>query len=255
MSDTPVDVLERARGWRFLSEDEEELELELLPPPGADEIEAFERILPGTLPTEIRELLGLCSGVEVGGAEIDFLGRSVSGQFLEGASPFQLDIQANGAGNSWYVDILSDGTWGGVHFACHDPPVLLLQSPDLASFLEGTLAEFAPDADASHLSVWSDPEGIWPRNPLALALDDARGSDDPVVRSFAETLPEHALVVDLRGERSGMGLNWGCFGPETEIRRSGDALVFGLLPPPGYAPRRRKERSTRKSWFSRLLGR
>ena len=127
---TPREVLEAARGEVFVDEDGAEIRLELEPPAPDEEIARLEGRLPGVLPPDVTELLELTRGFCLGDLEVELLG--VLGQYLEGAAAGQLDILADGHGNSWFVEVHSDGTWGSVFFAGHDPPVLLYQSDDLA---------------------------------------------------------------------------------------------------------------------------
>lgn len=253
MTTSPRQILEQARTRVYRDEDGEELGLELHPPATPAELSALEETLPGPLPPDIRELLELARGFDVMGHEVEFAGAS-SGQFLGGASTYQHDVMGDGAGNSWYVDVRADGTWGGVHFASHDPPVLLLQSPDLATFIEDVLA---PDDDGwpGAELIGQDPEDIWPSNPLARPASDVAEAQDQLLASFARCLPEHSLVVDLRGASPGAGFVWASFGPETRITRCGEELVFGLVPPEGYAPARRPARTVKRGLLSRLFGR
>src|SRR5689334_8432785 len=46
----------------------------------------------------------------------------------------------DGFGNFWVVDVDPEtGVWGAVFFACHDPSVIVVQAPDLATFLQQLL--------------------------------------------------------------------------------------------------------------------
>ena len=247
MTDSARSVLERARSRVFTNEDGESEALELLPPATDEEISELQSGLPGPIPDDVRSLLELASGFCLFGDEIDFLGRS-AGQYLEGASACQLDLNNDGCGNSWFVDVRPDGTWGGVYFACHDPPVLLLQSRDLVSFLQDYVKALSADSWDDSPLVRGDDLDIWPDNPLARSASEIRGSEDEVLREFSIESPEDALIVDLRHAKPGEGLNWGCFGPETEIRRCGTELVFGLIPPPAREPKR-------GGWLSRIFRR
>ena len=208
--------------------------------------------MPGPVPAEVRALLDLATGFFLFGLEVDFL-RRVTGQYLPGAAACQHDILADGCGNSWYVDVRSDGSWGGVYFASHDPPVLLVESPDLASFLSDLLLRHAEGSDAKRTLVGDDPSGLWPENPNARSVAQSRSDGDPVIRAFALALPESALIVDLRGALPGTGFSWDCFGPRTEIRCSGDEPVFALVPPAGFqeSGRARKGRGLLRRLFGR----
>lgn len=245
MGSTPLEIVEQGLGRAFETEDGEVGRLELQPPASPEEIEALEAGLPGALPPEIRALLERTRGFSVLFEEVELMGAT--GQYLDGASPHQHDVMGDGFGNSWFVDVRSDGTWGGVYFACHDPPVMLHQSDDLAAFFEDLLRAME-SPDSGELISSMDPKDVWGENPLARPRAEALDSGDDRLREFAQGLPADALVVDLRAADPGDGFAWGCFGPETEIRRAGDDLIFALVPPEGHGQRRR-------GLLSRLFGR
>src|SRR5690349_14171555 len=89
------------------------------------------------LPREVRELLLHARGIEgdVGPAEwIDFAG--VDGFGLEEIFPAAAPIATDGTGNHWVVDVDPyDGRWGAVYYACHDPPVIVVQAATFAAFI------------------------------------------------------------------------------------------------------------------------
>jgi hypothetical protein len=72
--------------------------------------------------------------------------------------------------------------------------------------------------------VWSENAGLRP-------VAEVTASGDPVLSEFGGTLPDSALVADLRRASVGDGFSWGRFGPRTEIRRAGHAPVWALIPP------------------------
>jgi hypothetical protein len=59
----------------------------------------------------------------------------------------------------------------------------------------------------------------------------AAASDDPVLASFAASLPPEAWIADLRQARFGDGFAWGRFGPRTEIRRASRERLWALAAP------------------------
>jgi hypothetical protein len=110
----------------LVSEDGEPVRLELLPPLSDSERTAFEGRLPCPLPSEVRELLSVCSGFEGSAVDlVDFTGVRCLFTY-EAVFPHGLPIAADGFGNFWVVDLLptSQG-WGPIYFACHDAPVIL----------------------------------------------------------------------------------------------------------------------------------
>jgi hypothetical protein len=60
---------------------------------------------------------------------------------------------------------------------------------------------------------------------------DAALARDEELRAFASTLDERFVFADLRRPEQGIGLEWGRFGPRTEVRRHGFARLFALAPP------------------------
>ncbi len=54
---TPTEILKKAKGLKFTSEDGDTDELELFPPLAPDEIDKLQAKLPCRIPEEIRELL------------------------------------------------------------------------------------------------------------------------------------------------------------------------------------------------------
>jgi hypothetical protein len=159
--------------------------------------------------------------------------------------PNGLPIAADGCGNFWVLDITPKTTLiAPVFFACHDAPVILYQSADIASFLEETFRMMTPP----YKSLVSDVLGdrlfrVWRENPAVMDQAVAATSSDPELRSFASGLPEHFQIIDLRSVSPGMGFSWGRYGPQTEVRRHGYERIFGYAKPPSTG------------FFAKLLGR
>ena len=136
-----VEVIERACAERP--------ELRLRPTPPRDEVDALETELGVPLPGDLRALLERAGGID-GGAlgTIDFTGASFDVEISD-IFPSGLPIAHDGSGNHWVLDLTPDAAPPPVFFASHDPPVVLLQSPDLAHFLDEVFA----DAGASKKSL------------------------------------------------------------------------------------------------------
>jgi hypothetical protein len=185
------------------------------------------------LPEELRSLLTFCSGIEGCLDGIDFTGSRMSFA-QEEVFPSGLPIAADGSGNFWVLDITPETTQvAPVFFACHDPPVVLYQSADIASFLAQVFRMISPP----HKSLVNDVHDdtlfhVWRTNPGVTAQPTACTSADPALRSFASGLPERFQIVDLRGVDPGMGFSWGRYGPRTEVRRHGYERIFGYARPP-----------------------
>lgn len=99
-------------------------------------MESFEAGLPGSLPTDVRELLSYASGFRFDRlkTDVDFLGSELFA--FEEALPHGVPLLGDGFGNCWVLDVHpSDGRWGQVFYVCHDPLMVLVQAPSLAALL------------------------------------------------------------------------------------------------------------------------
>lgn len=226
----PLDIVRAAEGSELSHEPggTPTERLELLPPMEATGIETLEARIPCALPDPIRTLLQYTRGFATGPLEsLEFAGL---GAFeFPPVFPCPIDLAHDGFGNYWIVDLTSASTeWGPIYFACHDPPVVAYQSPDLAHFLIEALKLGAPDGPRSELDrVHEDAATrIWSVNPGMQSLEECLESGDPLLEAFARQLPEGFEVKDLRGAAVGDGFSWGRYGPRTENRRAGEAPVF-----------------------------
>lgn len=240
---TPKQVLEAALRERFVDGYGEELHLELEPGLADEEIEEIAGRLSAPLPPEIRELLRRTSGFEFPFSEIleavSFRGES-SG--LEEIFPTAAEIARDGFGNAWIVDVHPEtGTWAPVFYVCHDPPVAVIQSQDLATFLDEVLNLGRSGRRSALVEVHEETiDAIWSGNPGLIPVAEARASSDPALRAFAASLPDGAHLADLRAGTVGSGFNWGLHGPRTIVRRHGAERLFALIAPekkPGFLAR------------------
>jgi len=208
----PLDVIRDALGRALVDEDGEAITLRPSAALSEPELAAFRDTLPMALPSPIERLLRFCSGIDgTSAAEtIDFTGRTIGFEFVE-AFPHGLPIAADGWGNFWVVDLSPSSTdWGPIYFACHDAPIVLLQSGNLAEFLVEVFRMDTPphtslidDVHEDRLfRVWIDQPGILPQAVAAV-------SPDPMLRAFAAPLSASHVVVDLRGAAPGQGFAWG----------------------------------------------
>ncbi len=185
------------------------------------------------LPPDILDLAGFTSGFTLGDTiRVDFTGDQMFE--LEEVVPRGIPILADGCGNFWVVDVGSSGSLGPVLFMDHDPPVVIVQAPDLSTFLGqvfdvGNVEELA---DSYVTEVWS-------RNPFIVERSEALVAEDVTLRAFAEGLGDDFVIADLRKGSVGRGFIWGLSGPETEIRRDGDHLLFAI-----------QRKKPRRSWLS-----
>ena len=196
---TPKQALEAALAESFEDADGEVVTLELGPGLSVEQLQDFERRLPGPLPGDISELLELTRGFEFEPVdEVDFLGELAWGH--EAAFPHALPIAPDGFGNFWIVDIDErTGEWGPVYFASHDPPVFVVQSATLADFLTEVLNLGRPGTDSLLNQVHDeDSMRIWDENPGLVSVEQAKAGDDPVLVEFASQLDDTSLRVGQR---------------------------------------------------------
>lgn len=206
--------------------------------------EDFEKRLAVRLPKEAAELLALTSGFTFEPfGEVNFSANETFG--LEEILPLGLTIATDGAGNDWVIDIKRDtGEWGPVVFMSHDPPVAVIQAPNLAAFIEQVLDSGRPNRkNMLHFVVDEAVSRIWGHDPYLLDVQTARTSSDSALSEFSKQLPETFRVADLRSREIGAGFTWGRNGPNSTIKRYDSELVFGV------------ETKAKKSLMSRLLKR
>jgi hypothetical protein len=228
----PLEAIRRAQATRLVDEDGDEVEFELAPavPPGDIERLADEVGVP--LSRELRALLEHTAGIEGGPlATIDFTGQSLSFGAPE-TFPSGLPIAADGFGNFWVLDLTPDDVEAApVFFVCHDPPVILYQSPDIGDFLQETFRMLVPPHASAVDDVHEDRLfNVWGNNPGTLERSAALVSDERL-SAFTAELDDRFTFVDLRSSPVGMGFSWGRYGPRTEVRRHGDERLFAYAPP------------------------
>src|SRR5688500_16150762 len=236
------EVLLAAAGRTLVDVDGEREVVALQPPASPARLSELERELGFALPRELRELLALTAGLELL-ESVDLASAGPCpwpGERLFGSV---LTLAGDGAGNYWVLELRPGReTLGPVFFLCHDAPVLVYQSPDLATFLADYLRFRAaphdgPIGDVVHGGI----QRVWLQRgdvPRAALLD----SQDVLLRTFAQSLADGWFIRDLRRARPGDGMPTGRFGPRTPLARAGDELVFA------YGSRTRLERL--KTWFT-----
>jgi cell wall assembly regulator SMI1 len=208
------------------------LGVELQPPLSQGDIDDLEAEAGAPLPGELRAVLEHTAGIDGTDLDaIDFTGRDMSFEDRD-VFPLGHPIAADGFGNFWVLDLTPEETvTAAVFFACHDPPVVLYQSPDLGHFLEETFRMQAP-AETSLLDDVHEDRlfNVWRTNPGT--IDHAAAlAGDAELSAFAAELDERFTFVDLRSPEIGMGFSWGRHGPRTEVRRHGFERLFAYAPP------------------------
>jgi cell wall assembly regulator SMI1 len=176
----PLEAIRRAQATRLVDEDGDEVEFELAPSLPPADIERLADELGVPLSRELRALLERTAGIDDGPLEsIDFTGQSLSFEAPE-AFPSGLPIAGDGFGNFWILDLTPDEVeTAPVFFACHDPPVILYQSPNIGDFLHEAFRMLVPPhasaVDDVHedrlFNVWRDNPGTTERS-AALASDE-----------------------------------------------------------------------------------
>ena len=163
---TAIEHIKAAQQSKLVDEDGDQVSLELLPPLAGEEMASLQERLGQPLPDELRMILTFCSGIDGCLAGVDFTGASMSFAQVE-IFPNGLPIAADGFGNYWVLDLTPETTQvAPVFFACHDPPVILYQSADMASFLSEVCRTYTPP----HKSLVDDVHEdrlfeVWRRNP------------------------------------------------------------------------------------------
>ncbi len=241
---TAIQHLQAAQAAQLVNEDGEPVALKLSPPLSGSAIDALQTRVGLPLPEELRTLLAYSSGVEGCLDQIDFTGESLCFEQVE-VFPNGIPIAADGYGNFWVLDITPETTAAApVYFACHDAPVILYQSADLAGFLSEVFKMNMPP----HQSLVNDVHDdrlfqVWRNNPQVIEHHAAAASTDTALKSFAARLSDRFQLIDLRNAAPGMGFSWGRYGPQTEVRRQGHQRLFAYAPP------------QRTGFLAKLLGR
>jgi cell wall assembly regulator SMI1 len=230
-----VNLIRTAISEDLTHQDGESVQIDKIPPLSPAEIDAFGASLPCPLPSDIRELLAFCRGFEGATADVvDFTGQRCNFGH-EAIFPHGLPIAGDGFGNFWVVDLLPTSThWGPIYFACHDAPVVLLQSPSLEHFLLELFRCNRPPYKSLVNDVHDDRLfNVWRTNPGVISQADCLGSGDQALRSFASGLAPSFQIVDLRKADVGFGFSWGRYGPDTIVRRCGHLPIFAYQRPAG----------------------
>jgi hypothetical protein len=196
----------------------------------ADELEAFQRELPAPPPAEVVELLRFSAGFALAGGRVDFRGRNRSE--FEPALSCGIPIYSDGFGNFWVVHVdPRTGAWAPVLFLCHDPPALVVQSPDLVAFLEGLFDAFRPGRASALDEVYRVAFDVWRHGRGLRRVAEVRASADATVRAFVKDLRDDDRIADLRDKVVGKGFAWGCSGSGGVVRRHPAELLFAVETP------------------------
>jgi len=235
------DVLLRAAGRRLVDVDGESEVVSLQPPASPGRVAEIERELGFALPRELAELLRVSAGLDMEVQEsLDLASiepcpwRAPLGQVM--------NLVGDGAGNWWVVELRPGlEVLGPVWFVCHDAPVLVYQSADVATFVDDYLRFCAAPHDGPVATVVREAIGRV-RDQSDVPRSELLDSQDPVLRDFARGLDDGWFIRDLRRAQPGDGVPLGRFGPKTPLARAGQEFVFA------YGSRTRLERF--KTWIT-----
>jgi hypothetical protein len=208
--------------------------------PGLDQtgIARLQAAYPVPLPAELTDLLAVTAGVRSLGLDLTGAGLELSRSgALARLLPAGHPVMGDEAGNRWVLDLTPDTVdLAPVFFVGQDPPLLLHQAPDLATFLGDVVAEAEQPGSTALDEVRHDRlHHVWKSRPGAMSLDKALAGDQ-ALRDFALILNQAWTVVDLRTRTVGQGLIWARYGPQTRVARHGWERIFGYAP---YEPPRR----------------
>lgn len=195
------------------------------------------------VPESICDLLLFAGGVDLGiRGEIRFFGP-IGDSGHNDLFPRSIVLGNDDFGNEALVDLAqSSDTWGPVFYICHDPPVVVIQSPTLTEFISALASEnWGRERSFPSQSIEQAIDDIWARDPYSQPADKWLEGPMAVPRdSLAALLPD-GLVTDLRESVVGSGFSWGRFGHDPIELRLGDELLFGVAPRGGrWFPRLRK---------------
>lgn len=215
----PLAVLQRAQDEPLRDPDTgEDVPIELLPPLSPDESGW------AGAPTEIRELLTVTRGIEVGSERILFtpeLAFEAEDMFPGGAA-----VMPDDAGNFWVVDIHPEtGSWGPVYFVCHDPPTIAYGFSSLAELIHNVLNLYRRGVKRHRVHEVAQLASIMKEMPT---VGDARANADSVLTAALEDASDDALVADLRDPSRRAEFDWGVHGDGTVIHRPGPEPIWIL---------------------------
>ncbi|MFC5666505.1 hypothetical protein ACFP3U_26500 [Kitasatospora misakiensis] len=148
-------------------------------------------------------------------------------------------VSDDGGGGLTWVDVASDGSWGQVLMQYREGG-LYVQADSLAAWLDrlvSTAEELADEVDFEDgVQPYADEfwDALHPDGP-DLALHPAPAlhtdnTDDPVLAALARSVPDSAVLADLRGAAPGSRARFDRVCGPYRLRRAADAPVFAAVP-------------------------
>jgi hypothetical protein len=201
---TPRQIIERALAETFRDAIGRTGQVQLASPLDPEEIARFDLQQPAPLPDVMRDLLGFARGFTLLGERVDFRGEAPSEfvpEFADG-----VPIYTDGVGSFWMAHVHPEtGEWAPILFVSSDPPVVVIQSRDLADFLEELFNMFRPGRASALDRVYPISLEIWTQNLGFHRVAELRSSTDQALRAFAASLKDEDLIADLRARTIGSG--------------------------------------------------
>lgn len=235
---TPLEQLRKMLDEQYYTQQKEEYSVELFPGLSEEEIDDIgNQLRTNYIPDEIRELLAFSSGFLFYG--LDAITFDAVNEFeIPNLIPRSIRIAGDGYGNSWVLDVDTEGDWGSVFYVGHSPAVIVKQADSLTGFLE-QLHEYGKDPRKSNIGLVHEivVNDIWNREDGLVSRDDASYSEDVELSDFARRLPHYYMLGDLRFTDVGSGFAWGKFSTDPRgIIRFKEGYLWGIekkTPRPG----------------------
>jgi hypothetical protein len=205
--------------------------------PGATDAELAEA--DPLLPDDIRALLRVTTAIRVRGRdEVVFDPRrtAVGGEWIWGPGDGARVICSLGTGDNFFVDRDPEtGAWGGVFSQSADFfdtwAYCARSLPDfLVDYSDKSLAHAAAGGDENEFGICFPFEDVWrlkdprPGTPVG----DLRGTDDAELSEALASLPDDAVLFDLRGLEPPVMMD---MKGEGEFRRYGARRLFAVTLP------------------------
>ncbi|MEL7122527.1 MAG: SMI1/KNR4 family protein [Bacteroidota bacterium] len=227
-----IENIKKIGEGKFYDEDEEIIEVKLLPGLNAQQILALKKQIPQeNMPTEVSTLLEHTAGLSFEYYFMDEISFTDFGPFgFNQLIPFCLTLTGDGAGNFWLIDISSNGEWGSVYFVCHDPALIVKQAENITEFIHQLHNELLSPS-SSLISEISDQSlmEIYKNTTLLKSFEDVMKSGDSDLQSFASQFDEDWFFGDLRKAKIGEGFS--LVANYSDTIRHDDELIWAMKKP------------------------
>ncbi len=153
-------------------------------------------------------------------------------------------VSDDGGGGLTWVDVAPDGSWGQVLMQYREGG-LYVQAGSLADWLDRlvTTAEELVDEVGFEDGVQPYADEFWDAlhpdgpelvlHPASALRDEGAGTPvdpDPVLAALARSVPDNAVIADLRGAAPGSRARFDRACGPYRLRRAADAPVFAAVP-------------------------